>query len=539
MAASNKDTKTSKLRSNKLNLVKEQSQQAGITISSTIHSVQLQNKISEDSFSYFETALFQLLSKYNSTYELKSDEKSLLDNFTSSRKFNIKSLLNLDEWIEGPVFLHFGNSLSDGVSIPRLFVEGLPPDIAWKLQELFDSWHKSDPILFPKVRLSIFNMRLKFDNEKLNLLYQFFENIYDFDRIFSLKDIFDKSEMKDLFPEEITISLFKNHLDIYLKKDFKEFKDVQFEVADDISKSHQNIVMSNSLTLNSIAEVIKPKVMLIIEKIIDKSIKLGFDEIQSQALNQGFIDKFGISSVIRSEEISNLRQRYNDLFLKLIPSSEPKIKDITSDLDVLHYIRSLVNTNISIEELLTTGTKFMHVEELFQGSYTDNSYRRALKSTFSITNTRYFLENYNMFHIRKLDLSTVKLIVQPNMEILAELKHLRTLILDNAIASGDFDITKIEFGKFTELEILFVRNCSLTKLTRSMFIGASKLKKVYATNNTIQSIEEDCFKDVPIDELQLDPVPSSSFSKDIVELIENTKNTQDRRKKQLFAAYNM
>ncbi|KKK92499.1 hypothetical protein LCGC14_2702320, partial [marine sediment metagenome] len=125
-----------------------------------------------------------------------------------------RKLLQLVEEIANPIYLHKGDVQKNIDERSSLFIDGLAPDIAWKLQLLLDIWHEDDPSLFPKIKLRIYNMRLQFQNKYLSMLHEFFESQFDFDRILSLKTLFSSKEREELYADEITISVFKNHLGI-------------------------------------------------------------------------------------------------------------------------------------------------------------------------------------------------------------------------------------------------------------------------------------------------------------------------------------
>ncbi|KKK90565.1 hypothetical protein LCGC14_2721740, partial [marine sediment metagenome] len=107
-----------------------------------------------------------------------------------------------------------------------------------------------------------------------------------------------------------------------------------------------------------------------------------------------------------------------------------------------------------------------------------------------IIRTRYFLNNPEKFFIRNMDLSGIRMIKQPDMRILGKLKHLKTLKLNNNRSSGEFDISALDFGEIPDLEILYLKNCSLNALTSKMFTGGTKLRIIHVEGNPIQVTQQ-------------------------------------------------
>ncbi|MHA2276606.1 MAG: hypothetical protein ACXAC2_12595, partial [Candidatus Kariarchaeaceae archaeon] len=450
-----------------------------------------------------------------------------------SKKIDIKKVLQLVEEVENPIYLHLGDNHDS------LFLDGLGPDIAWRLQRLFEDWHDAKPITFPRIQLSIYNMRLKFENSHLKTLFEFFENHVEFDRILSQRDLFTKSEIGELYPDHVTISLFKNHLEIYLKKDFTELEQIKFDKPIFANNGGAGLLIPNYDTLMSICDLIRPKILSVIDAILLKGKEMGFDQDLSTKIMKYFTDRFAIVPSIRPQELNYQQEQIEKLFMKNITSNIFALDDIVTDLDVLHYIRSLCDSPVSLEELLTKLTKFKHVAEITDSDDFEDQdlYNLAKISGKPILQTRYFRNNSHKFHIRTLDLSDIRLISQPDMKILSKLKYLQTLILSNNRASGKFDICDIEFGNFQALTSLIIQNCGISKLTSSMFRGASQLRRIFADGNTITIIDRDCFNNIPIEELHLNIPPDHNYPDEILSIIKNTPKNHQLRKNSILTSF--
>ena len=498
------------------------------------------NNISNKQLIRFEDAVFHTISKHLGSQTKSNDEKSILDNISSSHKIDLKKILQLTEEIANPIYLHKGDIQKNIDEHNSLFIDGLAPDIGWKLQLLLDSWHEGDPYLFPEIKLRIYNMRLQFQNNDLSKLHDFYENIYDFDRILSLKTLFSSIERKELYADEIAVLVFKNRLDVYLKKDLYNLDKIDFVQPELDLNNGYNILVSNQNTLDSIRDLSKPKIMTIIDAILNNAEELGFDKLLTTQIRDNFINNFSIAPQISIDDFTYLLEQVDNLFLKRLPNKQIKPDNISMDLDVLHYFRTLADSNISLEELLTISTKFIHISDISQ-EYTneDQSMDRemfeiAKLSGKPIIRTRYFLNNPEKFFIRNMDLSGIRMIKQPDMRILGKLKHLKTLKLNNNRSSGEFDISALDFGEIPDLEILYLKNCGLNSLTSKMFAACTKLQIIHAEGNPIKQIEENCFAGLEIKELHIDILDNQDFSEDIREILDMTVVNKEMRQKRII-----
>lgn len=460
------------------------------------------------------------------------DEDTKETNKPDAVKLNLKHILLLTEEITNPISLIGWNSKSDSNNQTSLLVDGLAPDIAWKLQTLLDGWHSNDPLLFPKIKLQIYNMRLQYIDKELPILFDFFKDRLQFDRILSLKGLFNQEEREQLYADEIAITIFRNTIEIYLRRNMKGLDNISFSQPTDYTKNDYAMLSSDHDALDSIVEIIKPKLVKIFNSIYTKAEEMGFDNEISSKMRNNINNNFSIDPLISLDESIYLQEKVEDLFLRKILPTEITPDKIKNDFDVLHYLRFVSNSNISIAELLTTTTKFIHDES----SLENEAYILAKFSVKPIVQTMYLLHNLEKFHIRILDLSNIRLLRQPNMEVLSRLKHMNTLILDNGRASNEFDITKLEFGKLPQLEILSLRNCGLKTLKKEMFAGCANLKRLYVTENTFNQIDDDCFVDIALDELYIDMSDEIKLPEPIIKLLEKTGVNNKLRHKQLIDA---
>lgn len=151
------------------NNVSKDASGSGMIINTTALRFILPENIAANKMKIFEDAIFHLISKHQTTGIINkaTETKSLIDNFVSSTKIEMRKVLQLVEEIENPIYLYRAETHNIAFR-NSLLVDGLLPDIAWKLQELLDNWHHSNPSFYPPVKLAIYNMRLKFDNNSLH-----------------------------------------------------------------------------------------------------------------------------------------------------------------------------------------------------------------------------------------------------------------------------------------------------------------------------------------------------------------------------------
>ncbi|OLS21999.1 MAG: hypothetical protein HeimC2_31470 [Candidatus Heimdallarchaeota archaeon LC_2] len=512
----------------------------GLSISNTALKIVVPNDVSNKKLNRFEEAVFHVISNQLGSHINSIDEKSILDNISSSRKIDLKRILQLVEEIANPIYLHKGDVQKNIDERSSLFIDGLAPDIAWKLQLLLDIWHEDDPSLFPKIKLRIYNMRLQFQNKYLSMLHEFFESQFDFDRILSLKTLFSSKEREELYADEITISVFKNHLGIYLKKDLDGLDKINFVQPDWESRNGYGILVSDQNALDLICDLIKPKIITIIDAILNRAEELGFEQVLSSEVRDNFINNFAISPQVIIDDFTYLQEQVEDLFLRKLPTAKINPDSISTDFDVLHYFRTLADSNISLEEILTTSTKFIHHSDIQEDQSIDKRnegremFELAKSSGKPIIRTRYFLNHPEKFFIRTLDLSNIRLVKQPDIRILIKLKHLKTLIFNNNRPSGEFDLSRFEFGKIPNLEIIYLKNCGLNALTSKMFTGGTKLRIIHVEGNPIRQIEDNCFVGMEIKELHLERPDNQVYSEDIRRLLEMTEINKEMRQKRII-----
>lgn len=504
----------------------------GIHIQSTSIDLRLPRLISEEKMILYENAIIHALSLKTEGFDPKKHIS-----FSSKIKtiLELKPLLEIVEELESPVYLMKANTEERKKNRSRLYVEGLPPDLAWKFQLLLNQWHQQDPISFPKIKLVMTNLVIIYKHGLFTELYEFFENHIEFDRIISLKDLLVRDQLKRLDISKINISFFKSHIKIYVKKEFQPLEDITFnlpEVYSSQSSYDFDILSSDQVILQSISSSIVQSVYRIFTKVIDRARDLNLDENTSAEILGLFTNSFLIFPIISLENYAQLVKVATNLMLP----SRKKHTNIKSDLDVLHYIISISDGNIPIEQLLTDWTRYDHVLKINNVEDISNygDYVRFKNSGKPILKSRYFLLNPEKFHIRMLDLSNIRLIKQPDLEILNKMKHLQFLKLDNNRSISEFDVTKIEFGKLEGMEEISLRNCDIRKLSKSMFKGALNLKKVILEDNPISEIDPGCFSDTKVNELVVNISIEGSWSADVARVINNSNNAMKTYNKLLL-----
>ncbi|MHA2253355.1 MAG: hypothetical protein ACXAD7_23535 [Candidatus Kariarchaeaceae archaeon] len=546
MATTDKSSKSTSLSSQGSKKRKSDVISTGMSVSSFVLKMKSLEPLDTIRRNRFENALFYTLHKINGQIMENNkieSTKSFLDRITGSKKILLNKALGIVEEVPDPVYLY---SSDENTTLPEhdiLYIEGLLPDVAWKLQNLLDQWNTADPSLFPKVKLSIYNMRLQFQNPHLTKLFEFLESILEFDSILSLRDILPKSVLQQLDTDKLIVSLFKNHLEVYVKKEFTELGTIEFErpnqSIDDTTETG-GFMISNTESLGKICQVIKHNFHSIVDAILIRGVEMGFDKELSTKINDHFTISFGIAPVITNSEAEHLNSISERVYNKIVNADSDKI-NIECDLDVLHYLRSLCENRISLEELIAGSTCLEHVSQLKDRSLDEevdmDTYNRAKSSGKPIIQTQYFLRNYDKFYITELDLSQIRLVKQPELDIVAHLQHLNSLDLSNNRTSGKYNPLELEFGKLPQLKLLKLRKCGINRLSKSMFQKTSNLEKVYAEGNTIMEIEGDCFEGSGIKELHVDQLKNRKYPRSIVSLIESSKELQRARKYSLVHSF--
>ena len=503
---------------------------ADLFVTSSFIDLQLSQSISEKQMKFFESAIIHAVSQWSGNLDqethttFSSKIKSLLD---------LKSVLQIVEEVDTPVYLMKGDTEERNRIRTRLFTDGLPPDLAWKFQLLLDIWHQQDPISFPKVKLVLTNIVLIYKHELFTKLYEFFENRVEFDRIISLKDLLFRDQLKRIDTNKINISFFNNHIKIFIKKDYLNLTDIDFHLLEgskSVFLNNFSIIYSDLRILQIISSLILTSLHRNLRIVIERAQDLGLDENTSNEILDLFTESFVIHPVIYRQDSDILLNLAKSLLLK--PSK--KSKNIKSDLDILNYILSISDGAVPLEQVLTDWTRYDHIFEIKNTNnlIVDKEYDKFKNCSKPIFKTRYFLLHPEKFHIQILDLSNVRLIQQPDLRILNNMKHLRSLILDNNCRISEFDITKIEFGILKNLEELSLRNCNISKLSKSMFKGALNLKRLILEENPILEIESGCFSDTKLSEIVIDCMITENWSADYLGVLtKNTSTMEDHDRK--------
>ncbi|MCE7736183.1 MAG: hypothetical protein GPJ54_14980 [Candidatus Heimdallarchaeota archaeon] len=504
----------------------------GIYVQSTSIDLRLPKSITEDMMEMYENAIIHALSQRETGFDPKKHRT-----FSSKIKplLELKPILQIVEELDSPVYLMRGDTEERKTNRGRLFVEGLPPDLAWKLQLLLKRWHQQDPNSFPKIKLVLTNLVIIYKHTWFTKLYEFFENHVEFDRIISLKDLLTRDQVKGLNVDKINASFFKGHIKIYVKKEFQPLCDITIgppKIYAAQTNYDFDILCSDQTILQSISASILPFLHKIFTTVIDRAKSLSLSNNTSKDILSLFTDSFVILPIIDRNDYENLINIATNLMLQ----SSKKLRSIKSDLDVLHYIISISDGFIPIEQLLTDWTRYDHFLDFntTKDISKNDDYVRFKKSGKPNLKSRYYLLNPEKFHIRMLDLSNIRLIKQPDMDILSKLEYLKFLKLDNNRSISEFDITKIEFGKLKSIEELSLRNCDIRKLSKSMFNGALNLSKLILEDNPISYIEPGCFSSPRISEIVVNASVERNWPDDIMSVLNNTNNVREAHKKLLL-----